>query len=123
MNYLQLQDLYERYCQGGFVVFGFPCNQFGHQEPGKDHEIKHFVTSTFGVTFPMFSKTKVNGPEAHPVYKFLRSNLTGLLGNTIKWNYTKFLVNRQGVPVKRFAPSTMPSSIECHITKLLEDPK
>src|SRR5690606_27168787 len=91
------------------VVLGFPCDQFGHQEPGNEQEIKDFCSLNYGVTFPMFGKIDVNGADAHPLYQWLKSARPGVLGTeVIKWNFTKFLVNRQGEPVKRYAPNDKP---------------
>jgi glutathione peroxidase len=98
---------------------GFPCNQFGRQEAGTNQEIKEFATTKYNVTFPMFSKIDVNGSNAHPLYIFLRSKLSGILGSSVKWNFTKFLVNRSGVPVKRFGPPELPLDFESDIQQLL----
>lgn len=106
-----LQELQDTYADRGFNVLGFPCDQFRHQDPGTDEEIAEFCTGHFGVTFPMFSKIDVNGPGAHPLYAWLRDQKGGLLGDRIKWNFTKFLVDRQGHVVKRYAPTTKPSQI------------
>lgn len=112
-NYTQLQTLHEKYAEGkGLRILGFPCNQFGSQEPGSEEEIKKFVTERYGVKFDMFSKIDVNGNNAHPLYKYLKAKQGGTLGDFIKWNFTKFLVNREGKPVKRYAPNTEPLSIE-----------
>jgi glutathione peroxidase len=100
-------------------VLGFPCDQFGHQEPGSDDEIKSFCQVNYGVDFPLFSKIEVNGDDAHPLYKFLKSEKGGLLGDSIKWNFTKFLVDKKGNVVERFAPMTPPTAIEPEIEKLL----
>jgi len=118
-TYTQLQALYEKYQYQGFIVLGFPCNQFGKQEAGTNHEIKDFVKSKHNVTFPMFSKIEVNGSNAHPLFIFLRSKLTGILGSSIKWNFTKFLIDRQGRPVKRFGPPQLPLDFEKDIQELL----
>ena len=120
-QYQQLQELYERYSARGFVVLGFPCNQFGMQEPGSDAEIGQFCSLNYGVTFPMFAKIDVNGQNANPVFSFLKKNAPGLLGTeAIKWNFTKFLVDRSGKVVDRFAPSTSPNQIANEIESLLE---
>ncbi len=100
-------------------MLGFPCDQFGHQEPGSDDEIKSFCQLNYGVDFPLFSKIEVNGDDAHPLYKFLKSEKGGLLGDSIKWNFTKFLVDKKGTVVERFAPTTPPTAIEPQIEKLL----
>lgn len=119
-QYEGLEKLYEKYKQKGFVVLGFPCNQFMNQEPETDNEIKEFCTLTYGVTFPMFSKIDVNGDNAHPLYKFLKQKATGFLGiDSIKWNFTKFLINKKGEVVDRFSPSTTPDELEKDIQKLL----
>jgi glutathione peroxidase len=100
---------------------GFPCDQFGHQEPGEADEIKSFCTLTYGVSFPMFAKIKVNGPAAHPLYRYLKESRPGLLGlQGIKWNFTKSLVNKNGEPVKRFGPTDKPESIESDIEAALK---
>uniref|UniRef100_A0A8W8IU74 Glutathione peroxidase n=1 Tax=Magallana gigas TaxID=29159 RepID=A0A8W8IU74_MAGGI len=109
----QLQKLHEKYAEEkGLRILGFPCNQFGSQEPGSEEEIKKFVTERYGVKFDMFSKIDVNGNNAHPLYKYLKAKQGGTLGDFIKWNFTKFLVNKEGKPVKRYAPNTEPFSIE-----------
>lgn len=118
MNYTQLQQLQEKYGAKGFTVLGFPCNQFGKQEPGTSAEIKEFVKK-YSVTFPLFDKIEVNGANAHPIFKFLRAKLKGILGSSVKWNFTKFLCNRDGIPVERFGPPTSPLSFEASIAKLL----
>ena len=118
-QYKGLQDLYAKYHDRGLEVLGFPCDQFGHQEPGNDDEIKSFCDLNYGVNFPLFSKIEVNGDGAHPLYKFLKSEKGGLLGDAIKWNFTKFLVDKQGIVVERFAPTTTPEAIEAKIQALL----
>lgn len=117
-NYPQMQELHRKYEPQGLSVLAFPCNQFGGQEPNPEAEIKDFVKK-FSVEFDMFSKIKVNGEEAHPLYKFLKSKVDGTFGSFIKWNFSKFLVNREGVPVKRYSPTTEPKDIEEDIIKLL----
>jgi len=107
------------YEPSGLVILGFPCNQFGRQEPGTNEEILSFVQERFGVTFPMFDKIDVNGSNTHPIFAFLKSTLTGTLGSLIKWNFTKFLVNRQGIPFKRHGPKTNPLEFESDIKTLL----
>ena len=112
-QYAGLEALYRKYRDRGLVVLGFPCDQFGHQEPGDEAEIRNFCSLTYDVTFPLYSKIKVNGPDAHPLYRFLKESRPGLLGSeAIKWNFTKFLIDRSGEPVKRFAPNDRPESLE-----------
>jgi len=107
-----LESLYENYNARGFEVLGFPCNQFLKQDPGTDAEIGEFCTLNYGVTFPMYSRIEVNGPDTHPLYHHLKSEAKGLLGSEkIKWNFTKFLVNREGEVIKRYAPNTEPKEI------------
>jgi len=111
-QYEGLQHLYEKYKDQGLVILGFPCNQFAGQEPADNDAIMNFCKLNYGVTFPLFSKIKVNGKNAHPLYKYLKKKAGGLMVNTIKWNFTKFLIDREGNVVKRFAPSTTPESLE-----------
>lgn len=119
-QYEGLEKLYEKYKDQGFVVLGFPCNQFGGQEPGSDSDIQSFCQTSFGVKFPVFSKVEVNGPQAHPLYVYLTKVKPGFLGfKKIKWNFTKFLVNREGEPIKRYAPLVKPEAIENDIKKIL----
>jgi glutathione peroxidase len=119
-QYRGLEALYRRHREQGLVVLGFPCDQFGRQEPGTDAEIRDFCSMTYDVTFPMFSKIKVNGDDADPLYVYLKSERKGLLGSeAIKWNFTKFLVDREGRVVRRFAPADTPEAIERDIVKLL----
>lgn len=119
-QYKGLEKLYQKYKDKGLVVLGFPCNQFGNQESGSSEEIQEFCQVNYGVSFPMFEKIKVNGSSAHPLFKFLKSKLGGgIFGSKIKWNFTKFLINKNGVPKKRFGPTTMPKDLEKHIEKLL----
>jgi glutathione peroxidase len=119
-QYEGLEKLYKKYSVKGLEVLGFPCNQFGAQEPGNETEIAQFCDLNFGVTFPMFAKVDVNGDAAAPVYKYLKSAKPGLLGTeAIKWNFTKFLVDRKGKVVARFAPNDAPESIAGDIEKLL----
>jgi glutathione peroxidase len=121
-QYKDLENLYEKYKEIGFLILGFPCNQFGSQEPGTSEEIAAFCELNFGVTFPMFSKIDVNGKNAHPLYKFLKEKLPGIAGTmAIKWNFTKFLVNKQGIPIKRYAPKIIPSEFEQDILDLLDE--
>ena len=114
-----LEALFEKYRDKGFAVLGFPCNQFGSQDPGSNDEIMEFCQLNYGVSFPMFGKIDVNGSDADPLFKHLQSTAPGTLGKRIKWNFTKFLVNREGEVVKRYAPTTKPESIEADIEKLL----
>jgi glutathione peroxidase len=119
-QYEGLENLYQKYKDRGFVVLGFPCNQFGKQEPGDSSEIANFCTTRFSVTFPMFEKVEVNGENAHPLFQFLKQRAPGILGSkSIKWNFTKFLVNRNGEVVKRFAPKDKPEHLTQHIEALL----
>ena len=118
-QYDGLEKLHETYEDRGFSVLGFPCDQFGHQEPGGNEEIATFCKKNYGVTFPMFSKVEVNGDKAHPVYKFLRKAKGGLLGSRIKWNFTKFLVDGEGNVIKRYGSTTKPESIAADVEKLL----
>lgn len=119
-QYAGLQELHEKYSDKGFSVLGFPCNQFLSQEPGTEEQIKNFCMTSFGVTFDMFAKIDVNGDNAHPLYKYLKQNAGGIFGDNIKWNFTKFLVDRDGNVMKRYAPSTKPKDIEEDIKKLLD---
>ena len=119
-QYTGLETLYEKLNGKGFVVLGFPCNQFGHQEPGGSEEIGSFCQTNYGVSFPMFDKIDVNGPNAHPLYRYLKDQQPGVLGTkNIKWNFTKFLVDKSGRVVDRFAPMTKPEDIEKSIDKVL----
>ncbi|MFS4415879.1 glutathione peroxidase [Maribacter sp. 2307ULW6-5] len=118
-QYEGLEALYAKYKEDGLVVLGFPCNQFGGQEPGSAAEISSFCEANYGVSFPMFAKVDVNGSGAHPIFKFLKSRLGGLLGSGIKWNFTKFVIDKEGKPVKRFAPTTKPKAMEATLKKLL----
>jgi glutathione peroxidase len=117
-QYGPLQKLYDDYAARGLVVLGFPCDQFMHQEPGTEAEIAEFCETSYGVTFPMFSKIDVNGKNAHPLYKWLKAEKRGL-GGAIKWNFTKFLVDTEGNVVKRYATATTPADIAPDIEKLL----
>ena len=115
-QYSGLEALYRKYHERGLIVLGFPCDQFGHQEPGDEAEIKRFCSLNYQVTFPMFAKIKVNGTEAHPLYRYLKQTLPGVLGlEAIKWNFTKFLTDRKGEPRKRYAPSDAPESLEADV--------
>ncbi|MEZ5181709.1 MAG: glutathione peroxidase [Acidimicrobiales bacterium] len=118
-QYEGLEALYERYRDRGLVILGFPCDQFGHQEPGTESEIQEFCQLNYGVSFPMFSKVDVNGADAHPVYRWLRSEKGGVLGDRIKWNFTKFLVGPDGAVVGRYASTTKPEKLAADIEALL----
>jgi glutathione peroxidase len=119
-QYSGLQGLHEEFAPQGLVVMGFPCNQFGHQEPGDDKDIQSFCTLNYGVSFPMFAKIEVNGPQADPLYQWLKNSRPGLLGTeAIKWNFTKFLVGRDGEVLKRFAPNTAPEDLRDNIKDAL----
>lgn len=110
-QYKGLEALYNEFSDRGFVVLGFPCNQFGAQESGSSEQISEFCEINYGVSFPMFEKIKVNGPNAHPLYKFLKSQKGSILGNDIKWNFAKFLVGKDGSVIKRYAPTDLPNSL------------
>lgn len=114
-----LENLYKKYSDRGFVILGFPCNQFGAQDPGSNEEIKGFCQLNYGVTFPMMAKVDVNGQDEEPLFSYLKKERGGLLGGAIKWNFTKFLIDRQGNVVKRYAPTTKPEDIEKDIAELL----
>ena len=119
-QYDGLEELYRKYGDQGLVILGFPCNQFGAQEPGSEEEIMNFCRLNYGVTFPMFAKLDVNGPNVDPLYILLKKERPGFLGSgTIKWNFTKFLVDRDGNIVERYSPSTKPAEIEDKIISLL----
>jgi glutathione peroxidase len=119
-QYQGLQELYQEYQPRGLAVLGFPCNQFGKQEPGSTEEIKQFCEANYGVKFPMFAKVEVNGAAAHPLFRWLKREARGLIGSQrIKWNFTKFLVDRKGNAVRRFAPRTKPQDLQRHIERLL----
>ncbi|MCH8611879.1 glutathione peroxidase [Arsenicicoccus dermatophilus] len=118
-QYQGLQELYDAYADRGLVVLGFPCDQFAHQEPGDADEIGEFCTRNYGVTFPMFAKVDVNGKDAHPLWRWLRSERGGLLGDAVKWNFTKFLVDPQGRVVERYAPTTAPGELRTDIERVL----
>lgn len=115
-----LEALYKKYATQGLVVLGFPCNQFGKQEPGGADEIALTCHINYGVSFPMFGKVEVNGSAAHPVFRYLKHELPGVLGGRIKWNFTKFLIGRDGKPLKRFAPFTTPEKMEAAILAALK---
>jgi len=120
-QYKGLQELYEKYREQGFEVLGFPCNQFGGQEPGGEEQIAAFCETNYGVTFPMFAKVDVNGDGAHPLFQYLKKEAPGVLGTqAIKWNFTKFLVDRKGNVVRRYASTDAPESLEADIKAALE---
>jgi len=118
-QYRGLEALQREYGPRGFSVLGFPCNQFGGQEPGDARQIEQFCTSKYDVTFPLFAKIDVNGSKAHPLYSYLKSEKSGLLGSSIKWNFTKFLVDRSGKVAGRFAPTVAPDGLKKEIEALL----
>ena len=119
-QYSGLEALQRQYADRGFAVLGFPCDQFGHQEPGNEEEIRKFCSLNYDVTFPMFAKIEVNGAGSHPLYEHLKSSAPGVLGTEgIKWNFTKFLVDREGRVVRRYAPTDKPESLAADIEKLL----
>ncbi|PKA17764.1 glutathione peroxidase [Leptospira haakeii] len=118
-QYKGLQEMYDKYKGKGLEILGFPCDQFGHQEPGTDAEIESFCQVNFGVNFPLFKKIEVNGDGTHPVYQYLKKQAPGLLGKSIKWNFTKFLIDKQGNVIKRFAPMTPPEKLDKQIEELL----
>ncbi|MCX7553605.1 glutathione peroxidase [Marinicella sp. S1101] len=118
-QYTGLQELYAEYHSQGLEILGFPCNQFGKQEPGNADQISEFCEINYGVEFPMFGKIDVNGKDTHPVFEYLKDELPGTLGKNIKWNFTKFLIGKDGQPIKRFAPTTKPADIKKHIEKAL----
>jgi len=118
-QYRGLEALQQQFGPRGFAVLGFPCNQFGGQEPGDAGQIEQFCASQYNVSFPMFAKVDVNGASAHPLYKYLKSEKSGLLGSSIKWNFTKFLVDRAGKVVARFAPTATPAALKQDIEALL----
>lgn len=118
-QYAGLEALYKKYADRGLVVLGFPCNQFGSQEPGGPDEIAQTCHVNYGVSFPMFEKVEVNGAATHPLFRFLKVELPGVMGGRIKWNFTKFLIGRDGKPLKRFAPFTTPEKLEPTIVAAL----
>lgn len=120
-QYKGLEELYRTYADRGLVVLGFPCDQFGHQEPGDEEEIATFCERNFGVTFPLFAKIDVNGPDAHPLYQWLRSEQGGMIGDKIRWNFTKFLVDTDGNVVNRYGSTTTPDQIADDIEALLPE--
>lgn len=119
-QYKGLEKLYEKYHDQGFEILDFPCNQFGHQAPGNDSEINSFCTLRYDTKFPRFKKVDVNGKDASPLFQWLKKQKGGLFGNAIKWNFTKFLVNKEGKVVARYAPVTTPEKIEAKIEELLK---
>jgi glutathione peroxidase len=120
-QYQGLQHLHDEFKDRNFAVLGFPCNQFGHQEPGTEAEIQSFCSTTYNVTFPMFAKINVNGGDAHPLYSFLKAEKKGILGSeSIKWNFTKFLVGPDGSVIKRYAPNDTPASIRADVAQLVK---
>ena len=119
-QYTGLEALYRKYHDRGFEVLGFPCNQFGSQEPGSEADIQTFCSTTYDVSFPLFAKVDVNGASAHPLYQLLKGEKPGILGTeAIKWNFTKFLVDRQGEVVKRYAPTDKPEDLDSAVAALL----
>lgn len=124
-QYAGLEALHRKYRARGFEVLGFPCNQFGAQEPGGDEEIGAFCEKNYGVTFPLFAKIEVNGPRAHPLYRYLQKEKPGILGifgwGVIRWNFTKFLIDRKGKPVARYGPAKQPRALAAAIERLIKD--
>jgi len=118
-QYTGLQTLYDKYKDRGFEILDFPCNQFGHQAPGSNDEIHEFCVGRFAVSFPQFDKIDVNGKNESPLYTYLKSQQSGFMGSKIKWNFTKFLVDREGNVVERFSPKDEPEKIDAYIEKLL----
>lgn len=116
----ELENLYKKYKEQGFEILGFPCNQFKNQDPNNNEQINNFCKLNYGVTFKMFEKIDVNGDSAHPLYKFLKNEKSGIWGKKIKWNFTKFLIDREGNVVDRFSPTTKPSNMKKYIEKLLK---
>lgn len=119
-QYKGLQELYDKYIEQGLEILDFPCNQFGHQAPGSDQEIHEFCTLKYNTTFPRFKKIDVNGDNESPLYTYLKEQKKGAMGRNIKWNFTKFLINKEGVVVDRFGPATKPEKIESDIVELLK---
>ena len=118
-HYSGLEKLYQKYKERGLVIIGFPCNQFGKQEPGTSEEIKEFCNLNYDVTFLMSTKVDVNGKNAHPLFKYLKSELKGKLNDSIKWNFSKFLIDRDGIPFKRFSSTVEPEDISASIEEVL----
>lgn len=120
-QYKGLEDLYKKYKDQGLAIIGFPCDQFGHQEPGNNEEIASFCEMNYGVTFPIMEKIEVNGEQASPIFKYLKSKAGGLFGSRIKWNFTKFLISKDGQVIKRFSPIKNPKSLEKFIERMLKE--
>lgn len=119
-QYEGLENLYRKYKEEGLVILGFPCDQFGNQEPGDSNEIREFCEHNYGVSFPMFEKVDVNGKNAHPIFTYLKTQLSGgIFGRRIKWNFTKFLIDKNGKPLKRFSPLTKPEKMEGYIQRAM----
>lgn len=118
-QYEGLEKLYQKYKDNGLVILGFPCNQFGNQEKGNNKEIAEFCQLNYGVSFQMFDKVEVNGKNAHPLFKYLKSEIKGIIGSNIRWNFTKFVIDKNGKPIKRFATITKPEQMESYIKKIL----
>ena len=118
-HYTGLEKLYQEYKEKGLVIIGFPCNQFGKQEPGTSEEINDFCNLNYDVTFPMSTKVDVNGKNAHPLFRYLKNELKGTLTNNVKWNFTKFLIDRDGIPFKRFSSTVQPEDISASIDEVL----
>lgn len=121
-QYEGLEALYRELGEQGLVVLGFPSDQFGHQEPGTEDEIAQFCQRNYGVTFPMFAKTEVNGPGTHPLYRWLKNEKKGMIGGAIKWNFTKFLIGRDGRVLERYAPTTKPEELRGDVERALAAP-
>lgn len=119
-QYAGLEELYKKYKDQGLVILGFPCNQFANQEPGDSKSIQQWCLINYGVTFPMFEKVDVNGENTHPIFKYLKNSVFALFGKKIKWNFTKFIIDKNGNPVKRFSPTTKPEKLAKTIQKLLK---
>lgn len=120
-QYAGLEKIYQTYKDQDFLVLGFPCNQFGGQEPGTEEQIESFCQKNYGVSFPMFAKVNVKGPEAHAIFRYLTNNSKGVLGNGIKWNFSKFLIGKDGTVKNRYAPTTKPEDLAADIEKLLAE--
>ena len=118
-QYAGLENLYQKYKDKGLVILGFPCNQFGNQEPGDEASIANTCLKNYGVSFPMFAKVDVNGSGTHPIFTHLKSKKGGFLGSSIKWNFTKFMINKEGEVVERFSPTTKPEEIEKYLLRIL----
>ncbi|MDF2819575.1 MAG: Glutathione peroxidase [Clostridiales bacterium] len=118
-QYDGLQDLYDKYKEKGFVILDFPCNQFANQSPGTEAETVSLCSTKYGITFPMFSMINVNGKDEEPLYTYLKSKQNGIIGSSIKWNFTKFLIDKEGNVVERFAPTTKPEKLDAKIASLL----